>query len=230
MVDSIKRSLLLRLIPPFAHLLILILSRTITFELVGQEMVDDFRKRGKNIILAFWHSRLLLMPYYYRRFLGGPGIFAMVSRSRDGEYISRLLRRLGHQVVRGSTASGGGKAFLELSQKVDSGYDVAIIPDGPQGPRNKAKIGAIHLAQRTNSPIIPITYSASRRKVLKSWDGFILPLPFSRGVVIIGKPLEVGKESDKRIREEKRAELEGVLNSITHEADMYFLRELESGQ
>ncbi len=109
--------------------------------------------------------------------------------------------------------------MLQLAKKLARGADSAITPDGPQGPRYHVQMGIIHLAERSGCPIIPLTYSASMKWVLKSWDGFLIPCPFARTVLIYGNPLEVSQDSNL---EDKRLELEKELMKITEEADAYY--------
>lgn len=110
----------------------------------------------------------------------------------------------------------------EILHKAKSGYDIAFTPDGPRGPGQKAQPGVIQIAKFTGLPIIPASFSASRRKVFASWDRFLVPIPFSRGVFIYGDPIFVEKNPDLDYAEEKRVHLEEILNRITDQADRYF--------
>ena len=142
----------------------------------------------------------------------------MVSQSRDGEMISRTIKQFGFEAVRGSSSSGGSSALLALIKKLSEGADVAISPDGPRGPRYNLQMGVIHLAQKSGHPIVPVATSASKSLRLKSWDGFMIPLPFSRGALIYGDPLEVSSNSDP---EKKKNELEKRLREITGIVDSF---------
>jgi lysophospholipid acyltransferase (LPLAT)-like uncharacterized protein len=101
------------------------------------------------------------------------------------------------------------------------GSDIALTPDGPKGPRYQAQIGVIELAKLTGRPIIPVTFSASRRKMFKTWDQFLLPCPFSKGVFIWGEPMDVDPKGDRAHLEERRI-LQRRLNELTERADHYF--------
>jgi lysophospholipid acyltransferase (LPLAT)-like uncharacterized protein len=147
-------------------------------------------------------------------------MYVMVSRSRDGELISRTIKRLGFKPVRGSSSRGGSSALLSLSKKLENGADAAVTPDGPRGPRYRAQAGVIHLAQRSGRPVVPLTYSANRKWGFKSWDRFLFPCPFAKAVLIYGDPVEVTENSDL---EDKRLELERKLMEITEKADAYYL-------
>jgi len=110
----------------------------------------------------------------------------------------------------------------EMLRAYQERYDIGITPDGPRGPRYCVQSGIIELARRTGMPIIPVTFSASRKKIFRSWDRFLLPYPFSRGVFIWGEPLLVLRQVDRNEFERKRLLLERRLREITDRADCYF--------
>ena len=173
---------------------------------------------GTPVILALWHGRTLYLLHLYQR----QRFTILVSRSRDGEFVSRILQRFGGHVTRGSSSRGGAAALLEIARQVRSGYHAAVTPDGPRGPRYKVQPGIIALAQQTGAAILPVTYSARWKKVLRSWDGFVVPLPFSRVVVIYGEPIYVPAQASPAVFQAKRQEVEMSLRQITEMADHYF--------
>ncbi len=146
----------------------------------------------------------------------------MISQHRDGEFIARIIERLGFVTVRGSTTRGGTKAIFEMCEKASCGYDVGVTPDGPRGPGFCVHPGIIYMAQRSGLPIVPITNSARHRWTLSSWDGFIIPRPFSRAVVMLGEPIHVPPDSDARQLEAIRTKLESRLRELTGKADIHF--------
>ncbi|MBU4414488.1 MAG: lysophospholipid acyltransferase family protein [Proteobacteria bacterium] len=195
-----------------------ILFYTIRIKLRGFEKVRHIFNSRK-FIYAAWHSRLLL-PNYLSRELEGT---AMVSSSEDGEFVARILKRQGHEAFRGSTTRGGIKALSALIKKLkEKQRPSIIIPDGPQGPRFKVKLGIIILARETGYPILPFSYSAKKMKVFASWDRFILPYPFTKCIGIYGNPLFVPKDADKNDLNRYRILLEKELGCLTTEADGYF--------
>ncbi len=197
----------------------LLLGKMLKIEVRGEESVERLRKKGERVIYAFWHGRMLLPTYHLRN----QSIYALVSRHRDGEYLARILHHLGSRTIRGSTSRGGGRALLLMARKLKEGFDGAFTPDGPRGPIYKAKEGVIHLAQKTQMPIIPLSSNANRKKVyLDNWSKFILPRFFSRGIIIYGEPIRVPPKASQKIIKEKTQELEKVLNRLTQEADNYF--------
>ena len=101
-------------------------------------------------------------------------------------------------------------------------YDIGITPDGPQGPRYKVQNGVIELSRLSGAPILPISFGASKKKILKSWDAFIIPYPFSKGVFLWGEPIYVEDRKEPDYLEQKRLELERRLNEITEFVDNYF--------
>ncbi|MEK7678677.1 MAG: lysophospholipid acyltransferase family protein [Deltaproteobacteria bacterium] len=182
---------------------------------------DKYRRRiegGSRIILAFWHGRLLMMPYSYP----GRGITILVSQSKDGELVSRTVKGFGIDSVRGSSSKGWFAGVKGLLKSVQAGRDVAITPDGPRGPGSKAQMGAVQIARATGLPIFPMAFGASRVKKFRSWDSFVLPYPFTRGVFICGEPISVAKDAEADDMEAARSRLEDALNGLTERADRYF--------
>lgn len=180
--------------------------------------MDPIRKKQGQVIYAFWHGRMLILSYSHR----WQKIHVLISQHRDGELIARIIENLGFVSVRGSTTHGGTKAIFEMTKKGASGYDLAITPDGPRGPRFKVQLGTIYIAQRSGMPIIPITNSSKSRWILSSWDRFLIPKPFSKAVIMIGEPIYVQLESPPQELEEKREKLEKRLVELTQKADSYF--------
>ena len=187
-------------------------------EMVNDQIQDHYLRIGKPLILTFWHGRLLMMPTAYR----GKGVAIPISLHQDGELISRTVKYFGIRSIRGSTTRGGFSAMREMLKVSEQGYDIAITPDGPRGPRYRVQNGVIELAKRTGMAIIPVTFNASRKKVFRSWDRFLLPYPFSRGIFILGEPLLVPQQMNKGVFEQTRLLLERRLRKITDQADRYF--------
>lgn len=182
---------------------------------IGREHPEACLARGQRLIFAFWHGRLLMMPFAYP---GTPATI-LISQHRDGEYISRIARRLGFDVERGSATRGGAPAFRQLVHRLRSGQHVVITPDGPKGPRGRVKPGVIELARLSGMPIVPVGFAAFPRKVLRSWDEFIIPCPFSRAVYVWGKPLHVPAGISKAEGARFQQVLAEELDAITREAD-----------
>ena len=169
-------------------------------------------------ILAFWHGRLLMMPNIWTK---DRPIDLLISNHRDGELLAKTMDNFGFQAIRGSSSRGGRGAFREILRALKSGRCIGLTPDGPRGPHMRASNGIITLARLSGAPIIPSVYSTSHRKVLQSWDRFILPFPFSRGIFIWGEPIYIPRNADVETIEEARTALELSLNKITEAADQY---------
>jgi lysophospholipid acyltransferase (LPLAT)-like uncharacterized protein len=152
----------LTLLPPVGAGLIRLLGRTMHLETEGGERVDALYRAGHRLIIAFWHGRQLMMPLAYR----GTGAYILISQHRDGELIHRIVSRWGFRSVRGSTTRGGVAALRALIRAGQAGADVVITPDGPRGPRQVVQPGVVQLAQITGLPIVPLTFSCSKKK---SW-------------------------------------------------------------
>ena len=173
-------------------------------------------------LVAVWHGRMLYLLQLYRYYRPGR-VAVLVSQSRDGEWISHLLAQFGIHTSRGSSSRGGSRGLLALMKKASAGYQAIVFtPDGPRGPRYTAQAGIIAMASKTGAPIVPMAYSARWRKVCASWDQFLIPLPFSRIVVVCGEPLYVPAQSDATMLHDKQRELEHRLRHITTVADEYF--------
>jgi len=142
---------------------------------------------------------------------------ALVSASKDGALLAAVMGRFGVEQVRGSTSRRGPQALLEMSSRAKLGYDLAVTPDGPRGPRYVVQKGVIALAQVTGLAIVPVTCNTRRKICLKSWDGFQIPLPFSRCELILNQPILVPREACEIKREELRLELEGSLRGSSRD-------------
>ncbi|MFN3265026.1 MAG: lysophospholipid acyltransferase family protein [Aquificaceae bacterium] len=195
------------LLAPLVAFLLRLIHKTIRWE----RRIDYELYKGK--IIALLHGNALGVAM-----LGiDRGIYALVSRFRDGDIAERFLLSLGYRVVRGSSEEGkpqkgGSVGLLRLIKLLRDGNTVAITVDGPKGPYGKAKSGVILLARKTGVPIIPVYVELSWRIRLNTWDRLTIPLPFSRARVKIGNPIWVLPEDNI---ESKREELEEILFSLS---------------
>jgi lysophospholipid acyltransferase (LPLAT)-like uncharacterized protein len=204
------------LMPPPAAWLIKAICATLRVQVVRGDIEHTVRARRRNVLYAFWHGHLLYLMYRYR----GSGVYILVSQSRDGELLSRILRRFGLPSIRGSSSRGGRRSLLELMRLTRAGASAAFAPDGPHGPRHRAQSGVIALARLTKIPIIPIAVGARWKIEFHSWDRLLLPLPGSRVFVAYGEPVVVPSDADTEMLEQKRQELEGKLLKLTQEVTM----------
>ncbi|MHA1112922.1 MAG: lysophospholipid acyltransferase family protein [Alphaproteobacteria bacterium] len=186
------------------------------WEEIGREVPQGFWSEGKPYIGCFWHGRMLMMPPF-----GNPDVpFRMlISRHPDGQLIARTVRHFGIDSITGSSSKGGTEALRHMVRALKDGACVGITPDGPRGPRMRAAAGIVALARLSGLPIVPATFSASRRWLMPNWDRFVVPLPFCRGVFHWGEPLVVPRDADAATLEAMRQEVENRLNDMTREAD-----------
>lgn len=177
------------------------------------EIPRSIHDKGERFIYAFWHQRQIFFTWSHRNVDAA----VLVSKSNDGEMISRTMELSGIGAVRGSSSRGGAVAAREMVEILKAGRDVGITPDGPRGPAREVKEGAVRVAQLAGMPIVPIANALSRKlEIARSWDRIQVPLPFGRSVVIYGEPLRVGEGDDLAA---KAAELKAALDALTDEAD-----------
>jgi lysophospholipid acyltransferase (LPLAT)-like uncharacterized protein len=174
MFRRVKYFLMLNLFPPIVYLFLSLLRLTCRVEHVNRGALDAGWDRGENFIVSFWHGRLLMIPFAYSRGRGK----VLISRHRDGEFISRIVRYFGIGSVRGSHRKGSFSSVREIMANLKDGYDMAITPDGPKGPRYVIKEGLIELAQLTGKPLVALTYGASKKKLFIPGTGSYCPCPF----------------------------------------------------
>ena len=159
LLKPLERWLKLAVLPPAGAAMIRLLGRSMQIDTRGQEHVDRLYREGKRVIIAFWHARQLMMPLTYR----GALAHILISQHHDGEIIARIVERFGFRAVRGSSTRGGVEALRELIRLGRSGVDLVVTPDGPNGPRQVAKMGVIQLARASKLPIIPLAFSCSKK-------------------------------------------------------------------
>jgi lysophospholipid acyltransferase (LPLAT)-like uncharacterized protein len=185
------------------------------YALEGEEHVRRFHDRGEPVVITLWHGRLLPCAYRYR----DRELVTLVSQHRDGEYITRAVRRWGYTVVRGSSSRGGLDALRELVRLVKAGRSLAITPDGPRGPREVMKPGPLIIAQRTGAPIIPVAGAASRAWFVGGWDRFLVPMPGASVRIAVGEPLFVPRRLGEGEMEGYEREVERRLGALMARVD-----------
>ena len=196
------------------------LAATLRFQWDDQSGI--FASNDKQpVIYSIWHNRLALCLVIYRRFIVAQQphrrMAAIVSASRDGGLLARILELFGVQPVRGSSSRRGAQALLELNTWAERGYDLAITPDGPRGPKYVVQDGVTAIAQVTQRPIIPVAYYLSHKKTIKSWDRFQVPLPFSKVEVSLGNTMTIPSNATDAERNLLRIELENRMKALTRD-------------
>jgi lysophospholipid acyltransferase (LPLAT)-like uncharacterized protein len=175
----------------------------------------------ERLIFSIWHNRLALCLILYRRYLSRTvperRLAAMVSASRDGGLLARILEHFEVEPVRGSSSRRGPQALRELVTWGERGFDLAITPDGPRGPRYHVQDGVMSAAQLTGLPIVPVSYRLNWKLHLNSWDRFQVPLPFARCEITVGEALRVPRDIPDDEREALRQALERTMQAITRD-------------
>lgn len=177
----------------------------------GTEHVERFRRAGAPVVFVFWHGQLLPLVHYHR----GEGIVVLVSEHDDGEYITRVIRRHGFGVVRGSSTRGATRGLKGLIRAARQGRDLALTPDGPRGPAGRLKPGALAVAQATGLPVIPLAVGVDPAWRMNSWDRFVVPRPFARVHIEYAEPVHVPREADRDRLEALGRDVEVTLNRMT---------------
>ena len=160
------------------------------------------------VIYAFWHNRILAITAAFLRVYprGRRGVLVLTSASKDGMWLGELAGHLGMGSVRGSSSRRGATAMRELLERVAEGYDIAITPDGPRGPKYELGSGLVYLAQKAAMPVIPCHARFHGAIRLKTWDRFAIPRPFARLEVTLGEALHVPPDAADFEAERKRIE------------------------
>lgn len=169
-------------------------------------------KQGEPVIIAFWHGRLALPGFF--RYRARPHD-AVISAHSDGKIIAAVMRFIGVDSITGSSSKHGAAAVRGVLRAIKKGRIVVVTPDGPRGPREKVSGAVSALAARTGAHIVPVAFSASRGRYLKSWDRFFLPYPFSRVTLFAAEPLCCLPGNEAQCD----AALEQALCRVTREAD-----------
>jgi hypothetical protein len=181
----------------------------------GEDEYLKLRRDGKPVIFLMWHRKIFLAPYFFRR----RGVMPLVSPSRDGEFVARILDRWGYKVLRGSSSHSVAKAWQVMKKELEAGGELIIVGDGPRGPDRVLKAGCVKLAKETGAYLVPFTFSASKTKIFDSWDKFVLFYPFSRVAAVYGKPITVDPSPGKDALEAGRKGVEGLMFSLEQEAE-----------
>ena len=204
------------ILPYVGLLFVKIISLTYRFGIINLEVEQNVLEKGKVPIYASWHQRLFagIAPLAKRK-----PISIMISQSRDGEYISRIVDMLGWRAVRGSSSRGGREALKEIISLSKQGYRIVHIVDGPQGPPGIVKPGLIKIAQHSGMPIIFSTTSAEKKWVFSSWDQFVIPKPFSRVIIRFGDEIHIQRNLGGVDFEKKRSYVESALKQFIEETD-----------
>lgn len=176
----------------------------------------DFMTGQRQAIFCFWHGRMIIFPNIRP---GNRPMHVLISHHRDGQLIAKVIGHFGVHSVRGSSSRGALTATRSLAEMLKKGHNISITPDGPRGPLQQAQKGSVTLARLAQQPMVPVSFSASPSCRLSSWDRFMIPLPFSRVVILVGAPILPDVMAEKSGMEACRKQLEDRMNELTAEAD-----------
>ncbi len=206
---------------PVAVFIFKIIAWTYRIKEINAYKKTPYQGKEKNYIYGFFHSQLLAHIYFYRN----TKMVSLASLHRDGEIAAIVAEKFGITIVRGSSTRGGAEALLGLRRYINEGYDAALTVDGPRGPAGIVNNGIIYLAKLTGREIVPCCFVCDKNIRLRSWDRFMIPLPFSKGVFNFGKPIKIPEnltEEDINMYKEK---IQIELKRLNEEAEEIIKRE-----
>jgi lysophospholipid acyltransferase (LPLAT)-like uncharacterized protein len=186
---------------------------------LGQEHMAAAIASGP-VIPVYWHdSQLFCVKYLLGERARGLKLGFLISPSVDGELPAMIARRAGFEVLRGSSSHTGAQTLRAYYQAIKDGISTSINPDGPRGPRREFKQGAVLLSQMLGKPILPVATASSRTLHLRTWDRFMLPLPFARVAIAVGPARTVPRGLDGAGLERWQRELTEALLALEREAE-----------
>ena len=204
------------------YLAVLLIGRTLRFEVHGWENWETARKIGKGLIYTFWHREIFAATWFWRN----RGIVVMTSQNFDGEYIARIIQRHGYGAARGSSSRGATRALVEMIRCLRKGADTAFTIDGPRGPRFVAKPGSVLLAKPTGAAILCFHIALRKAYVFhKSWDQTQIPCPFTRAAIFIAPPVLVSPDADEEEQSRKLQEVQATLDELRGKGDLWTARQ-----
>lgn len=213
-VFTLRERILLQLITWSCYLAILLVGPTIRYAVSFEEGAPS-SPEGLTGVFSFWHRCVFPCAWFFRNW----GIRVMTSQSFDGEFIARIIQKLGFVAVRGSSSRGAVGAMLGMRNAIEEGNVVAFTIDGPRGPRYVAKPGPVLLAKATGVPMGVFHIALSDAWVLKTWDAMMIPKPFTRALMRVGKSIEVPKDASEGEMKALHRELQATLDRVREFAE-----------
>lgn len=192
--------------------------KTTRWKYVGLHHIEHLIHSNTPFIAAFWHGRLAMLPFLWR---WNTPFYMLLSEHGDGRFISKIIQHRKIKSIYGSSTRGGAQAALLCVRELKRGHCMGITPDGPKGPRHKASDGLIHIARLSDAPVIPVSYSLKRHKFLKTWDRFLVPLPFTHGIFVIGEPITVSQDKSPDALNHTKEQLTQSLLTVETKADHF---------
>jgi len=194
-----------------------ILCKSLRIKISNRDAVDKFEKENINYVLAFWHGTMLL-PWFLNR---NKNFAGLTSKSKDGDLLAKILKKWNYKVLRGSSSEGGDIALGLMVDFAKNGYSIAITPDGPKGPPFSLKAGAVVAARKAGLPLILMGIGFKKKKLLKSWDRFQVPMFFTRANVIYSDPVFAGPDMSRDEISKIIEKCESKLNELQVQAEKF---------
>ncbi len=195
--------------------LVNVLCKTLKITEVNKKNIETLG--NQNYVLAFWHGTMLLPWYLFRR----KNFTAIVSKSKDGDILTKLLSMWNYNVQRGSSSKEGKKILKKLIENALQNKSIAITPDGPRGPEKEMKAGAVIIAKKSNIPLILVGIAFKKKKILNSWDKFQIPYLFTKACAVYSEPIVINKNLNYEETDKKIKEIEKELNNLQNQAEQY---------
>ena len=212
---------MMNVVPSVGYYFIQLVGRTSKWVIIDAEKNFAVFHSGQPYIVTFWHSRLLLMAFIFK-IEGGKNVIVMVSRSDDGAFISKTVSKFDINCSYGSSTRGGQDALREMiAMHKDEGIAMAITPDGPLGPKEEVKLGAIIMGKETGIPVYPLAYHAKKVWRPNSWDRFVVVWPFNEIYATTTDPVIVPRDATDEQMEACRKELEDKMRQTTRFVEDY---------
>jgi lysophospholipid acyltransferase (LPLAT)-like uncharacterized protein len=194
-----------------------LLCRSLKVEIKNKENIEKLRRENKNYIIAFWHGTMLLPWFVHRNERNA----ALISKSKDGDLLAKVLRKWNYQVIRGSSSKGGDVALNIMIDYARNKNSIAITPDGPRGPEKKMKAGAVITSKKSGLPIVLVGAGFKKKRYLKSWDKFQIPKFFSKANIVYSEPVYVNADLDYNSTSGMISFCEAKLNELQAEAEVF---------
>jgi lysophospholipid acyltransferase (LPLAT)-like uncharacterized protein len=174
----------------FLYYILTTLCKSLKIIRQNYKVIESLNKNNQNYVLAFWHGTMLL-PWYLH---GSQNFAALTSKSKDGDLLAKILKKWDYKVIRGSSSTGGDVALGIMVDYAKNKYSIAVTPDGPRGPRQNFKAGAVITAKRTEIPLILAGVGVKRKKILSNWDKFEIPYFFTTVKIIYSDPFYINSK------------------------------------
>jgi len=215
-----KRFLYRKILPLLGLISIKFLCRTYKIKIINNHVESNIFKKGHRPIYISWHQRFFPGIMFLS---GKKPIAIIVSKSKDGDLISRIIEMLGWLPIRGSSSKGGTEALRHVKELSKSGYSIGHIVDGPKGPFGEVKPGLIAIARTSGMPILPVIITAEKKWIFNSWDKFIIPKPFSKIIIKYEEEIYIPQNSSQDRLNKFRTEIQNSLFKQYEQVDKSWL-------